>query len=172
MGSMASAVCDPGTQAIDSEQAEDEYDPRNPVYIMPASKQQIEEINIAVLEKQIHRLQGAISHRLHDDEHILEHYQSVLLSLQRSLQAALHRREQEDASANSGSLSPVCSRSLLIPSPTLTSPQVPAWPGGPCSKLGSCAGPEQSGTSCMQCPFQETDKSRFLALGERSLGGG
>mmetsp|Transcript_81332 Transcript_81332/g.157075 ORF Transcript_81332/g.157075 Transcript_81332/m.157075 type:complete len:136 (-) Transcript_81332:475-882(-) len=97
MGSMESATADWDSEEEWSKQGEEEdvYDPRNPDYILPASKLQVEEINIAMFEQQICRLQTAISHRASEDEELLlEHYRSVLFHLQCSLQAALHRRDQ------------------------------------------------------------------------------
>jgi len=110
--SMESAAFDPDSKERWSEQGEEEdnYDPRNPDYILPASTVQVEEINVAMFEQQICRLQGAISHRENEDEqHLLEHYRRVLFHLQCSLQAALDRRDRtkicgdsDNADAKSG----------------------------------------------------------------------
>jgi len=107
IGSVRSAVSNPNSQ----EEEEDTYDPRNPEYILPASTIQVEEINMAMFQHQIFRLQGAISQRKNKDEdHILEHYRKVLFHLQYSLQAVLDRRDRAgmrgdpgDADANRGS---------------------------------------------------------------------
>jgi len=110
MGSAESAAFDQDSEDCWSEQGDEEdlYDPRNPDYILPASTLQVEEINIAMFEQQICRLQSAISHRENeDDEHLLEHYKTVLFHLQCSLQAALDRRagicvDSDDADAKRG----------------------------------------------------------------------
>jgi len=84
-------------------EVEDKYDPRNPDYILPASTVQVEEINIAMFEQQICRLQCAISHRENEDEHhVLEHYKRVLFHLHRSLQAALDRRDRSKCAKSGG----------------------------------------------------------------------
>lgn len=73
----------------------DTYDPRDPANITPASTEQIEEMNVAMLEQQIQCLQHAICHRENDDGgQILEHYKCVSFSLQSSLQVALCRKDQ------------------------------------------------------------------------------
>lgn len=78
-----------------NEMENDNYDPRDPAYITPASNEQIEEINIAMLEQQIRCLQHAIFHRENDGERqILGHYKCVLFSLQSSLQIALQHKGQ------------------------------------------------------------------------------
>jgi len=97
MGSTESAAFDSDSEERWSEQGEEEdmYDPRNADYILPASKLQVEEINVAMFEQQICRLQAAICHRESEgEEHLVEHYRTVLFHLQGSLQAALDRREQ------------------------------------------------------------------------------
>mmetsp|Transcript_81334 Transcript_81334/g.157079 ORF Transcript_81334/g.157079 Transcript_81334/m.157079 type:complete len:130 (-) Transcript_81334:502-891(-) len=103
MGSMESATADWDSEEEWSKQGEEEdvYDPRNPDYILPASKLQVEEINIAMFEQQICRLQSAISNREDEDENqLLEHYRIVLFHLQCSLQAALDRRDQAEKSGS------------------------------------------------------------------------
>merc|ERR1719223_1939298 len=78
---------------------DDTYDPRDPANIMPASEEQIEEIQIAMLEQQIRCIQGSIVSRERDSERqILEHYKSVLFSLQCSLQTILDRKDGAESS--------------------------------------------------------------------------
>merc|ERR1719410_1930158 len=104
---MESAASNPDSQEVE----EDMYDPRNPDYILPASTFQVEEINIAMFEKQIFRLQCAISQQKNEnEERLLEHYRIELFHLQCSLRAALDRRDRaakcgdsDDGNAKRGS---------------------------------------------------------------------
>jgi len=111
---------------------DDTYDPRDPAYITPALKEQIEEINIAMLEQQIRRLQHAIFHRADDGERqILEHYKSILFSLQSSLQVALRRKDQAGSCCDSEVDMPSehCSKSVIseVPRQPATCFHQSAW---------------------------------------------
>ena len=76
--------------------SEDNYDPRDLANILPASKVQMEEMNIAMLEQQIRCIQDAISKRENECRHqIIEHYKCELSRLQCSLQAILDHRTKQ-----------------------------------------------------------------------------
>jgi len=68
--------------------AEDDYDPRNKKYILPATAQEVLELDICLLQKQILRLSGSIPAReftMKEDPTILQGYKDMLESTRRQI---------------------------------------------------------------------------------------
>lgn len=87
------AANNPRAKRTRSSNASDPYDPRNRHYIVPATKEQIEKLNIALLKRQMFHLEAAVVRRGSGTaNHITEHYRHVHQDLKRSLEVALGHR--------------------------------------------------------------------------------